>query len=108
VRGRITRFSLLLLFPIFLLASAALVMNLSHYQLDSLVYMSTDIAIAEISRVSQGKFTATVTETFYGPLSPGEKPETLSVFLEFYRPMVMGQKAILFLDRRPLPPVLSE
>ena len=105
VSGWTYRFTLLLLSSFFFLASAALAMTMPHYQLDSLVYMSTDIVIADISVESKSKFTATVTETLYGALSPGEKLETLSIFLDFYQPMVTGQKVILFLDRRPRPPV---
>ena len=105
VSGWTYRFTLLLLSSFFFLASAALAMNMPHYQLDSLVYMSTDIVIADISVESKSKFTATVTETLYGALRPGEKLETLSIFLDFYQPMVTGQKVILFLDRRPRPPV---
>jgi hypothetical protein len=105
VSGWTYRFTLLLLSSFFFLASAALAMNMPHYQLDSLVYMSTDIVIADISVESESKFTATVTETLYGALRPGEKLETLSIFLDFYQPMVTEQKVILFLDRRPRPPV---
>jgi hypothetical protein len=93
-----------LIFVILFLPFAALAMDLPHYDLDSLAYMSTDIVIVQISVESQQKFTATVTETLLGSLHPGDKLGTLSEFLIFFRPMEDGQKVILFLDGHPRPP----
>jgi len=76
-------------------------MDLPHYDLDSLVYLSTDIVLADLSQDAQGNFTATVTESLYGALQPGEKLEGLTPFLTFYQPLTNGQKVVLFLDRRP-------
>jgi hypothetical protein len=96
-------------------------MTMLHYDLHSLVFMSTDIVIADISSSPpaflppqnpgspaippkedpERKFTATVTETLYGSLQPGERLDTLSPFLMFFRPMEDGIRVILFLDRRP-------
>ena len=45
-------------------------MDLPHYDLDSLVYLSTDIVVAAIAKDPHGNFTATVTETLHGSLSP--------------------------------------
>ncbi len=85
----------------FLFPFTAFSMDLPHLRLDSLVYLSTDIVIATVSQEPQGRFMATVTETLYGSLLPGEKLKTLSEFLGFFRPMNPGQQVILFLDRHP-------
>jgi hypothetical protein len=76
-------------------------MDLPHYDLDSLVYLSTDIVVAAIAKDPHGNFTATVTETLHGSLHAGEKLDALTPFLMFFQPLNDGQKAILFLDRRP-------
>lgn len=86
---------------IFLLPATTLAMNLLHYDLDSLVYLSTDIVVADVSKDAQGKFTATVTETLYGALQPGDKLDALTPFLTFFQPLTDGQQVVLFLDRRP-------
>lgn len=99
---RIRRYSrqCALIFVLLLPADAA-GMNLMHYSLDSLVYLSTDIVLADISKDTQGNFTATVTESLYGSLQPGVKLDALTPFLTFFQPMDDGQRVILFLDRRP-------
>ena len=79
-------------------------MDLPHYDLDSLVYMSTDIVIATLSARSQEQFSATVADVLYGSLKSGDRLETLTPFLIFFRPMEDGQRVILFLDRRPRKP----
>ena len=84
-----------------LCSSACWAMNLTHYDLDSLVYLSTDIVIARMSEDAQHSLSATVTETLYGALNPGDRVERLSPFLSFFRPMENGMNVILFLDRRP-------
>jgi hypothetical protein len=76
-------------------------MDLPHYDLDSLVYLSTDIVLADISKDTRDNFTATVTDTLYGSLQPGVKLDALTPFLMFFQPLNDGQKVILFLDRRP-------
>jgi hypothetical protein len=43
-----------LAFLIFLLPAAAVAMDLPHYDLDSLVYLSTDIVIVDLSKDSHG------------------------------------------------------
>ncbi len=83
---------------------AANAMDLPHHDLDSLVYLSTDIVIADLSVNSQHKITATVTDTLHGSLRPGEKLATLSEFLNFFDPLEDGQRVILFLDSRPRQP----
>lgn len=72
-----------------------------HYDVDSLVYMSTDIVIATISVDQQHNVSATVTETLYGSLHQGDRIEKLSPFLTFFRPMNDGMRVVLFLDLRP-------
>jgi len=98
IRFRSLRFALAfaLLLPI-----TAVAMDLVHYDLDSLVYSSTDIVVADLSKDAQGKFTATVAETLYGSLRPGQKLDSLTPFLTFFQPLNDGQKVILFLDGRP-------
>jgi hypothetical protein len=93
------RYALTLL--ILLLPAGAVAMDLPHYDLDSLVYVSTDIILADLSKDANGNYTATVTETLYGALRPGEKLDALTPFLMFFQPLNDGQKVIRFLDRRP-------
>jgi len=99
VRANYERCALTLL--IVLLATDALAMDLLHYNLDSLVYLSTDIVLADISKDTRGNFTATVTEPLYGSLQPCVKLDALTPFLMFFQPLNDGQKVILFLDQRP-------
>lgn len=89
---------------VLLLPLAVSALDLPHYDLDSLAYMSTDIIVATLSVSSRQRFTATVSDTLYGTLKSGDKLETLSPFLELFQPMKDGQRVILFLDRRPRPP----
>lgn len=88
-------------FLILFLPTRGLAMDLPHYDLDSLVYLSTDIVLADLSKDAHGNFTARVTESLYGTLPPGEKLDALTPFLTFFQPLDDGQKVILFLDRRP-------
>ncbi|HLY16630.1 MAG TPA: hypothetical protein VKR61_05370 [Bryobacteraceae bacterium] len=83
---------------------AACAMNLPHYDLESLVYMSTDVVTATVSVRPEHKFVATVTGAVYGSIAAGDRLETLSDFLGFFQPMEDGQRVILFLDRRPRAP----
>jgi hypothetical protein len=76
-------------------------MDMRTYDVTSLVYLSTDIVIADLSEDRQHQFTATVTETLYGALHPGDKLTTLTPFLTFFSPMQDGMRVILFLDSRP-------
>src|SRR5262249_40303812 len=76
-------------------------MNLPHYDIDSLAYMSTDIVVTTLSVDSQKRMTASVTDVLFGGLKPGDVLDKLSLFLSFFQPMDDGQKMILFLDRRP-------
>ena len=99
IRAYSQRFALALL--ILLLPPRGLAMDLPHYDLDSLVYLSTDIVAADLAKDTRGNFTATVTETLYGSLHTGEKVDALTPFLMFFQPLNDGQKVILFLDRRP-------
>jgi len=98
------RFGFILLLQILLLPLAIHAMDMPHYDLDSLVYLSTDIIIANISIDSHHKFTATVKGSLYGSLRPGEQLVMLSEFLSFFQPMEDGQEVVLFLDRRPHQP----
>jgi hypothetical protein len=72
-----------------------------HYDVDSLVYMSTDIVLVRLSEDAQKAFAATVIETLFGSLRPNDRIEKLSPFLSFFNPMENGMKVVLFLDRRP-------
>jgi hypothetical protein len=80
---------------------ASRAMNMPSYDDVSLVYMSTDIVIADLSEDSKKQFTATVIETLYGSLHPGDKLDKLTPFLTFFDPMKDGMRVVLFLDRRP-------
>jgi hypothetical protein len=75
-------------------------MNMPSYDEISLVYMSTDIVIADLSEDSKQQFTATVVETLYGSLHSGNKLDTLTPFLTYFYPMKDGMRVVLFLDRR--------
>lgn len=76
-------------------------MDLVHYDLESLVFLSTDIVVANIAESEPQQFTALVVETLYGTLKAGDRIEGLKPFLSFFQPMHAGLKVILFLDRRP-------
>lgn len=93
--------SVVLVVEALILPLAAHAMDLPHYDLDSLAYMSTDIVTATLSVNSHQQFTATVADILYGSLEPRDRLETLTPFLSFFRPMENGQRVILFLDRRP-------
>jgi hypothetical protein len=84
-----------------LLGGNAHAMNMPSYDTVSLVYMSTDIVIANLSENPPHRFSATVTEVLYGSLHPGDKLDSLGEFLTFFRPMKDGMHLVLFLDRRP-------
>jgi len=94
-----------LVFVVVLLASfspsVSIAMDLHHYDLHSLVYMSTDIVIANLSQQADHTLVATVTQTLYGSLHRGQQLDKLSPFLIFFAPMEDGMQVILFLDRRP-------
>jgi hypothetical protein len=96
--------SFVLVMQMFFLQPPAFGMDLPHYDVDSLVYVSTDVVIAHLSVNPSHEFTATVTETIYGSLHPGDKLDTLSEFLSFFRPIEDGQDVVLFLDGRPRKP----
>ena len=78
-------------------------MDMPHYDVHSLVYMSTDIVVASLAEDAQQRFTAAVTETLYGALRPNERLDKLTPFLTHFRPMEDRMRVILFLDRRPHP-----
>jgi hypothetical protein len=91
----------LLLLALLLWTPSSRAMDLVHYDLDSLGFMSTDIVVCKISADGQKNLAATVTETLYGSLHPGDRIERLTPFLMFFQPMEDGMNAILFLDHRP-------
>lgn len=90
-----------MLAALYLWPVAAHAMDLYHYDLDSLNYMSTDVVVGTVSVKREQKFTVTVNDTVYGAVAAGEKLETLSDFLGLFQPMEDGQQVIMFLDRRP-------
>jgi hypothetical protein len=94
------RFAISLLMPL-AACGAACAMDLPHYDLDSLIYMSTDAVTARIWVRPDRKFAVTITGALYGSLVAGDKLDTLSDFLGFFQPMEDGQQVVLFLDRRP-------
>jgi hypothetical protein len=84
-----------------LLTASSNAMDMPHYDVHSLVYMSTDIVVASLAEDGQHQFTAAVTETLYGELRPNERLDKLTPFLTYFRPMEDRMRVILFLDRRP-------
>jgi hypothetical protein len=92
----------LLFLAILFTCCVANAMDMPSYDLTSLVYLSTDIVVANISGDRQHTFIATVSETLHGSIKPGERLETLTPFLSFFYPMKDGLRVILFLDRRPI------
>jgi hypothetical protein len=98
---RKSRVGLVLVLQVLFFARVSDAMNMPHYDLNSLVYMSTDIVIASLSEDADHKFTATVTETLHGSLHANQQLDTLTPFLTYYRPMEDGMSVVLFLDRRP-------
>jgi hypothetical protein len=101
MRIRMPRLSIVLVLQAFFLTPASDAMDMPHYDLNSLVYMSTDIVIADLSEGAEHKFTATVTETLYGSLQPNDRLDTLTPFLIYFQPMEHRMSVVLFLDRRP-------
>lgn len=93
--------AIVLALQLLLISPTSHAMDLTHYDVDSLAYLSTDIVIATLSEDQEHQFTATVNEALYGSLHAGERIERLSPFLTFFRPLNDGMKVILFLDRRP-------
>lgn len=104
MRDRKLSFTVRFALAILLLSVAAFAMDLYHYDVDSLTYLSTDIVIAGVSVDAAHKFTATVIEALHGSLRPGDRLKELSAFLVFFQPLKAGQRVILFLDSRPQPP----
>jgi hypothetical protein len=101
VRSRLYSWQCTFALLISLLPAGTAAMDLPHYALDSLVYLSTDIVVADITKDTHGNFRATVTEPLFGSLQAGVKLDTLTPSLTFFQPPNDGQKPILFLDRRP-------
>ncbi|MGA9670536.1 MAG: hypothetical protein WBQ94_15095 [Terracidiphilus sp.] len=98
---RVYRSWLLVLAVCFLPAFRAA--DLRYYDLTSLVYLSTDIVVADLSEDPQQQFTGTVRETLRGALHPGDKLTRLTSLLSSFSPMRDGMHVILFLDSRPQP-----
>jgi hypothetical protein len=96
--GRLTAIPVLCLFVLTLVSGA---MNMPSYDVHSLVFMSTDIVVANLSEDAQHNFTAVVTEPLYGSIQPNDRLETLTAFLTYFKPMEDGMRVILFMDRRP-------
>jgi len=96
---RLRCLSLLFLLYAFLFASQARAMPMvrHNYDLTSLVYMSTNIVIANISENQQHKFTVTVTQTLYGSLH--YQITGLERYRGYYKPLEDGMKVVLFLNR---------
>jgi len=88
------------------LANRASAMNLRHYDLDSLVYFSTNIVIAQVSIDGKASISATVLETLSGPLKPGQQITDLYPFLAFFTPLPDKARVVLFLDDRTRPPTI--
>jgi hypothetical protein len=88
-------------FHILIAPLASRAMNMPSNDEVSLVYMSTDIVIADLSEDSKQQFTAIIVEILYGSLQSGDKLTTLTPFLTYFYPMKDGMRVVLFLDRHP-------
>ena len=90
------------------LAYPCFAMDLPTFDIDSLVYLSTDIVLATVENRSspQAPSSLIVTKVISGRIQPGTVLDKLDVFLDFFFPRLPpGQNVILFLDRRPRAPV---
>ena len=76
-------------------------MNLPVYDLDSKVYLSTDIVVARISMDEAKHKIATVQETLLGTLPIGTRLDQIDGYLSFFAKTDSGAELILFLDSRP-------
>jgi hypothetical protein len=76
-------------------------MNMPVYDLDSKVYLSTDIVIVQISTDKAKHKIATVQETLLGTLPIGTRLDQIDGYLSYFAKIDSGDRLILFLDSRP-------
>ncbi|MGA2890578.1 MAG: hypothetical protein ABSE51_21275 [Terracidiphilus sp.] len=76
-------------------------MNMPVYDLDSKVYLSTDIVLVQISMDEAKHKIATVQETLLGTLPIGTRLDQIDGYLSYFAKINSGSRLILFLDSRP-------
>jgi hypothetical protein len=76
-------------------------MNLPVYDLDSQVYLSTDIVVVQISTDDAKHKIATVQETLLGTIPIGTRLDQIDGYLSYFAKINSGDRLILFLDSRP-------
>jgi hypothetical protein len=76
-------------------------MNMPVYDLDSKVYLSTDIVLVQISTDGAKHKIATVHETLLGTLPIGTRLDQIDGYLSYFAKINSGDRLILFLDSRP-------
>lgn len=92
--------------PAFILVTALIpsrlpAMNLPVYDLDSKVYLSTDIVVVQISTDEAKRKIGTVQETLLGTLPIGTHLDQIDGYLTYFAKIKSGDRIILFLDSRP-------
>jgi hypothetical protein len=78
-----------------------LAMNMPVYDLNSKVYLSTDIVIVQIATGETKSRIATVQETLFGNLPVGTRLDQIDGYLSYFAKISSGDQVILFLDSRP-------
>ena len=84
-----------------LVSSRLPAMNMPVYDLDSKVYLSTDIVVVQISTDNAKHKIATVQETLLGTLPIGTRLDQIDSYLSYFAKINSGDRLILFLDSRP-------
>ncbi|MGA3371014.1 MAG: hypothetical protein ABSC48_04555 [Terracidiphilus sp.] len=90
-----------LILLIALVPSRLAAMNMPVYDLDSKVYLSTDIVVVQISTDEAKHKIATVQETLLGTLPIGTRLDQIDGYLSYFAKIRSGGRLILFLDSRP-------
>src|ERR1039457_6104772 len=76
-------------------------MNMPVYDLNSKVYLSTDIVVVQIAIDEAKHKIATVQETLFGTLPIGTRLDQIDGYLSYFAKINSGDRLILFLDSRP-------
>lgn len=91
----------MILLLIALLPARLPAMNMPVYDLNSKIYLSTDIVLVQISTDEAKHKIATVQETLMGALPVGTRLDQIDGYLSFFDKINSGDRLILFLDSRP-------
>jgi hypothetical protein len=76
-------------------------MNMPVYDLNSKVYLSTDIVVVQIAIDEAKHKIATVQETLFGALPIGARLDQIDGYLSYFAKINSGDRLILFLDSHP-------